>query len=114
MHLRLDCICCSGFVTGQGNRLQFCKILRNKCKVKRKPFCKSGYTFAGWYLSRKSDGKTLYFDLEGTARWYIPGSQPDGYYAALSTLSCMAADMAINDSDGRINILNVIAILNLM
>lgn len=46
-------------------------------------FTRSGYTFAGWYLTRKSDGKWLYFDADGTARWYLKGSQPDTSRLAL-------------------------------
>ncbi len=44
----------------------------------------SGSTFAGWYLSRKSDGKSLYtFDNMDTNKWYVPGEQPDGYRLSL-------------------------------
>jgi len=39
-------------------------------------FTRSGYTFAGWYLTRKSDGKWLYTDSDGTPRWYTKGEQP--------------------------------------
>lgn len=46
-------------------------------------FTKSGYTFAGWYLTRKSDGKWLYFDADGSARWYTKGAQPDAARLAL-------------------------------
>ncbi|MBQ9080555.1 MAG: InlB B-repeat-containing protein [Clostridia bacterium] len=46
-------------------------------------FTRDGYTFAGWYLTRKSDGKWLYFDTDGTARWYTKGSQPTGSRLAL-------------------------------
>ncbi len=46
-------------------------------------FTREGYTFAGWYLTRSSDGKWLYFDAEGNARWYTKGEQPLGAYLAL-------------------------------
>ena len=46
-------------------------------------FTRSGYTFEGWYLNRKSDGKWLYFDADGTARWYLKGSQPKNSVLAL-------------------------------
>lgn len=39
-------------------------------------FTYSGYTFAGWYLTRKSDGKWLYFTESGNPTWYTKGSQP--------------------------------------
>ncbi len=39
-------------------------------------FTRSGYTFAGWYLTRQSDGKWLYFKSNGSAAWYDKGSQP--------------------------------------
>jgi len=46
-------------------------------------FNRSGYSFAGWYLNRSSDGKWLYFDADGTARWYTKGKQPLTSYLAL-------------------------------
>ncbi len=46
-------------------------------------FTRNGYTFAGWYLTRKGDGKWLYRDTNGTANWYDKGSQPKGSYLAL-------------------------------
>lgn len=46
-------------------------------------FTKSGYSFAGWYLTRKSDGKWLYFLADGSAKWYTKGSQPTGARLAL-------------------------------
>lgn len=47
-------------------------------------YVRDGYTFAGWNLTRESDGKTLYFVTEqlddGTtttrAKWFSAGSQP--------------------------------------
>ncbi len=45
-------------------------------KLRANGFTRSGYTFAGWNLTRKSDGKWLYKDADGTARWYSKGSQP--------------------------------------
>ena len=45
-------------------------------------FTKTGYTFEGWYLSRKSDGKWLYMD-NGNTLWYIKDKQPKGAYLAL-------------------------------
>jgi len=52
-------------------------------KLRANAFTRSGYTFAGWYLNRKSDGKWLYFDADGTARWYTKGSQPKSSVLAL-------------------------------
>lgn len=46
-------------------------------------FTYSGYTFAGWYLTRKSDGKWLYFDSDGGASWYTKGQQPKDARLAL-------------------------------
>jgi len=53
--------------------------------VKLRPnyFVKSGYTFLGWYLTRQSDGKALYFSPDNVAYWYTPGAQPAGYRRAL-------------------------------
>ena len=51
-------------------------------KLRPNSFARSGYTFAGWHLRRDSDQKWLYFDTSGTARWYLPGEQPAGYYLA--------------------------------
>lgn len=52
-------------------------------RLRPNTFVKSGNTFIGWYLKRSSDGKWLYFDTDGTARWYIKGSQPVGSRLAL-------------------------------
>ncbi|MBQ4648144.1 MAG: InlB B-repeat-containing protein [Clostridia bacterium] len=46
-------------------------------------FTRDGYSFAGWYLSRSSDGKWLYFEADGSARWHTKGEQPMGAYLAL-------------------------------
>lgn len=46
-------------------------------------FTRTGYTFAGWYLYRQSDGKWLYFTASGGAAWYSKGSQPAGAKLAL-------------------------------
>lgn len=54
-------------------------------------FIRSGYTFAGWHLTRRSDGKTLYFvseqqpdgSYETIAKWYTAGQQPTGATIAL-------------------------------
>lgn len=47
-------------------------------KLNKNTFSKSGYSFSGWTVLRNSDGKSLYTN-EGEKRWYIGGSQPDGY-----------------------------------
>ncbi len=52
-------------------------------KLRANGFTRSGYTFAGWNLTRKSDGKWLYKDADGTARWYTKGSQPNTSVLAL-------------------------------
>jgi len=46
-------------------------------------FTRSGYSFAGWYLHRKSDDKWLYFTTSGSASWYKKGTQPAGAKLAL-------------------------------
>lgn len=46
-------------------------------------FTRTGYTFAGWYLHRKSDNKWLYFKADGGASWYVKGTQPAGAKLAL-------------------------------
>ena len=71
-------------------------------------FAKPGYTFAGWNLTRESDGKTLYFvptvEEDGSTtiykRWYTAGQQPDGATIALysdcqnvSSLSAVNGDV---------------------
>ena len=45
-------------------------------KLRKNGFARSGYTFIGWNLTRKSDGKWLYFTADGSAKWYAKGSQP--------------------------------------
>lgn len=52
-------------------------------RLRPNTFVKDGNTFIGWYLTRSSDGKWLYFDTDGTARWYTKGSQPTGSRLAL-------------------------------
>ncbi len=54
-----------------------------KAKLRNNAFTKSGYTFAGWYLTRKSDGKALYVTEAGNKSWYVKGSQPKGAVLAL-------------------------------
>ncbi|MBE6678538.1 MAG: hypothetical protein E7597_07070, partial [Ruminococcaceae bacterium] len=64
-------------------------------KLRPNYFTRSGYTFAGWYLTRKSDGKWLYFDTDGGAAWYAKGSQPAGarlaLYEDMRTVSALTA-----------------------
>ncbi len=64
-------------------------------KLRPNYFTRSGYTFAGWYLTRKSDGKWLYFDTDGGATWYAKGSQPAGarlaLYEDMRTVSALTA-----------------------
>lgn len=45
-------------------------------------FTKTGYTFEGWYLSRKLERKWFYLD-NGNALCYIKGRQPQGAYLSL-------------------------------
>ena len=43
-------------------------------------FSKSGYTFVGWWVSRKSDKTFLYTNDNMTTNvWYRPGEQPAGW-----------------------------------
>ncbi len=51
--------------------------------LRKNSFTRDGYSFAGWYLTRKGDGKWLYYDANGTANWYAKGSQPKNSYLAL-------------------------------
>ena len=57
-------------------------IMGIAARLRKSNFERSGYTFMGWNLSRKSDGKSLYMD-KGIARWYVPGFQPEGAYLAV-------------------------------
>ncbi|MBR6593584.1 MAG: InlB B-repeat-containing protein [Clostridia bacterium] len=52
-------------------------------KLRKNYFARDGYSFSGWNLYRKSDGKWLYFDADGTARWYTKGEQPETSVLAL-------------------------------
>ena len=61
-------------------------------------FTRSGYTFAGWKLTRKSDGKALYTNNNmSNNSWYVPGKQPAGYrrsvYADQRSVSALAHDV---------------------
>ena len=50
--------------------------------LRKNYFTKKGYTFKGWYLSRKSDGKWLFLDNDKTI-WYEKGKEPKGASLAL-------------------------------
>ena len=50
--------------------------------LRKNYFTKKGYTFKGWYLSRKSDGKWLYL-VNGNTLWYKKDNQPSGSSLAL-------------------------------
>ncbi len=54
-----------------------------KTKLRTNAFTREGYSFAGWYLTRKSDGKWLYFTADGSAKWYTKGAQPRSAILAL-------------------------------
>lgn len=63
-------------------------------------FTKTGYTFSGWYLTRQSDGKTLYlrngfYDM----KWFLPGQQIDGYRVALYKDKGEVVDFAKENGD---------------
>ncbi len=68
-------------------------------KLRPNYFTKSGYTFAGWYLTRKSDGKWLYFDADGVARWYLKGEQPVNSYLALYENKRSVSSLTTVDGD---------------
>ncbi|MBR6594606.1 MAG: InlB B-repeat-containing protein [Clostridia bacterium] len=68
-------------------------------KLRDNAFTYSGYTFAGWYLTRKSDGKWLYTDADGTARWYKKGSQPAMSILALYADQQSVAKLSASDGD---------------
>ncbi len=46
-------------------------------------YSKDGFSFAGWYVHRKSDGKWLYQKVDGGLEWFVPGSEPHGAYKSL-------------------------------
>lgn len=54
-------------------------------------YIREGYTFAGWNLTRRSDGKTLYFVTEQSddgqtsryTKWYLAGQEPANAEIAL-------------------------------
>lgn len=52
-------------------------------RLRPNTFVKSDNDFIGWHLTRKSDGKWLYFTADGSAKWYDKGSQPVGARLAL-------------------------------
>ncbi|MBR6593999.1 MAG: InlB B-repeat-containing protein [Clostridia bacterium] len=68
-------------------------------KLRTNGFTRDGYTFAGWYLTRKSDGKWLYFDTDGTARWYTKGTQPAMSILALYEDKRSVSKLATTDGD---------------
>lgn len=68
-------------------------------KLRANGFTRSGYSFAGWYLTRKSDGKWLYFDADGTARWYLKGEQPATSVLALYGNERAVAKLTATDGD---------------
>ncbi|MBQ9080556.1 MAG: InlB B-repeat-containing protein [Clostridia bacterium] len=74
-----------GTDAGTGNlKMKATRHIRGiSTRLRVNQFARDGYTFAGWYLTRKSDGKWLYFDADGTARWYTKGSQPTDSRLAL-------------------------------
>ncbi len=63
-------------------------------------FTKSGYSFAGWYLTRKSDSKWLYFNADGSTNWYTKGNQPVG--AKLALYEDMRTVSALTPVDGDV------------
>lgn len=48
-------------------------------KLRANSFTRSGYTFTGWNVYRKSDGKWIYKNASGSEGWYVKGKQPSGY-----------------------------------
>lgn len=45
-------------------------------RLRANGFTRKGYSFIGWTLKRKLDGKWLYFTADGSAKWYLKGTQP--------------------------------------
>lgn len=68
---------------GSGSMSSTVHIRGIAARLKKNTFTRSGYTFAGWYLTRSSDTMTLYLDKDGTTHWFKPGNQPDGCSIAL-------------------------------
>ncbi len=68
---------------GTGTTAETNHVYGIKTKLRTNAFTRTGYSFAGWYLTRESDGKWLYFTADGAAKWYAKGSQPMGASLAL-------------------------------
>ncbi len=68
-------------------------------KLRPNKFTKSGYQFSGWYLTRESDGKWLYLDGDGVARWYLKGEQPVSSHLALYGDKQAVSDLTDTDGD---------------
>lgn len=68
-------------------------------KLRTNAFTRSGYTFAGWYLYRKSDKKWLYRTASGSAVWYAKGSQPEGAVLALYSDGQSVSKLTTVDGD---------------
>lgn len=49
-------------------------------KLSKNQFTNKGYKFAGWNVYRTSDKKWIYYNAQtGDKKYYLEGSQPDGY-----------------------------------
>lgn len=62
-------------------------------------FTKSGYTFGGWYVYRKSDNKWYYRDSKGNGKWCLKGKQPKGYSLAVYKNSTTVAKTSSKAGD---------------
>ncbi|MBQ3195886.1 MAG: InlB B-repeat-containing protein [Clostridia bacterium] len=84
---------------GSGSMSNTYHIRGISTKLRANAFTRSGYTFAGWNLTRKSDGKWLYTDADGTARWYSKGSQPATSCLALYSNSQSVSKLTGSNGD---------------
>ncbi|MBQ7646563.1 MAG: InlB B-repeat-containing protein, partial [Clostridia bacterium] len=67
-------------------------------KLRPNYFTRSGYTFEGWYLYRKSDKKWMYI-YNGSKKWYAKGEQPRGAYLALFSDKASVTSLTDVNSD---------------
>lgn len=67
-------------------------------EISANTFKRTGYTFNGWYVYRKSDNKWFYGN--GTSKgWYVEGKQPSGYVKVYYTDETEIATTSPVDKD---------------
>ncbi len=65
---------------GEGEMASTQCIYGEKNYYSKNTFTKEGYSFVGWSAYRQSDGKTRYINGSGGDDWFVPDTQPDGWY----------------------------------